>query len=106
RIVVNLEFKKAETLIKMKILIVLYTIILFMACSETQNSDPPGELFNRWYMIDLLDGNGEIQNLEKCKHYIELFKDSTYESGGYIKGNGIWRFDANKNSITFDDTLK
>lgn len=85
----------------MKILIVSYIIILLIACSE-----PPSELYHRWYMIQLLDENGKIQNLEKCRHYMEFFENGTYDSGGYVKDSGIWNFDANKKSITFDDTLK
>lgn len=85
----------------MKTLIVSSIIILLTACSA-----PPSELYNKWYMIKLLDKNGETQNLEKCRHYIEFFKNGTYDSGGYVKGSGIWSFDANKKSITFDDTLK
>lgn len=84
----------------MKRLMMSYIIILLIGCAES-----PSELYKRWYMIKLLNENEEIQDIEKCVHYIEFFKNGTYNSGGYVKGSGTWNFNASKKSITIDDTL-
>lgn len=80
-------------------------IIFLTACSVTSNSVSESELYNRWYMVKLLDKKGKAQNIEKCTLYIEFFENGTYESGGYLKNRGRWSFDVNKKCITIDDTL-
>ncbi|RFC55078.1 hypothetical protein [Brumimicrobium aurantiacum] len=90
----------------MKLMLITCLTIILIACSEPYSSKPPSELYNRWYMIELLDENGEIQNLEKCTHYLEFFADGNYNSGGYVKDSGRWNFDPKNKSITLKDKLK
>jgi len=76
----------------------LLNLIVF-ACSNR-----PKDLCRKWY-VDKMYNNEDSFYVRKCSYYIDLNKEGTYISMGYIEEVGKWDYSLSTNQIIFNDTL-
>lgn len=89
------------TMIKYFRLITIATLLILIV---TACSNRPENLCKKWY-IDEMHNNKDLFYVRKCSYYIDLNKEGTYVSMGYIEGDGKWDYSQSTNQIIFDDTL-